>query len=374
MKIEPFQMERLQSNWENLVTYNLSESGVHHLSLQEILSSQEIQNLAPLALGYIQTNGDPKLREKISGLYPGANIDNILVTTGSAEANFLLIWSSIEPGDEVVFMLPNYMQMWGLLRAFGAKVKPFYLKEDLNWNPDLKELKKIVSKETKLIIITNPNNPTGGVLGQEARDTLINLAEWADAWILSDEVYRGAELNGSLTPSFWGSTKKVVATSGLSKAYGLSGLRTGWIVGPEDFIQKTWPYHDYTSISLSAVSNLLAQRALTPEKRKKILERTRKILNKNLSHLQAWLDKQDGLFHLVPPQAGAIAFARYNLDIDSVQLVTRIRKEKSVLLVPGKHFGMDNYLRFGYGIEEETLLKSLSLVSEILNSIKKDLS
>jgi len=153
MKIEPFQMERLQSNWENLVTYNLSESGVHHLSLQEILSSQEIQNLAPLALGYIQTNGDPKLREKISGLYPGANIDNILVTTGSAEANFLLIWSSIEPGDEVVFMLPNYlpnyMQMWGLLRAFGAKVKPFYLKEDLNWNPDLKELKKVVSKAKK---------------------------------------------------------------------------------------------------------------------------------------------------------------------------------------------------------------------------------
>jgi len=374
MKIEPFQMERWQSNWENLVTYNLTESGVHSISLQEILSSQEIQNLAPLALGYIQTNGDPKLREKISNLYPGANIDNILVTTGSAEANFLLIWSCIEPGDEVVFMLPNYMQMWGLLRAFGAKVKPFYLKEDLNWNPDLEELKKIVSKETKLIIITNPNNPTGGVLGQEARDTLINLAEWADAWILSDEVYRGAELNGSLTPSFWGSTKKVVATSGLSKAYGLSGLRTGWIVGPEDFIQKTWPYHDYTSISLSAVSNILAQIALTPENRKKILERTRKILNKNLSHLQAWLEKQDGLFHLVPPQAGAIAFARYNLNIDSVQLVTRIRKEKSVLLVPGKHFAMGNYLRFGYGIEEEPLLKSLSLVSEVFSNIKKDLS
>lgn len=374
MKIEPFQMERWQSTWENVVNYNLSESGVHPLLLQELLFSQDLQSLSPLALGYIQTNGDPKLREKISSLYPGSSIDNILVTTGSAEANFLLIWSCVDSGDEVVFMLPNYMQMWGLLRAFGAKVKPFYLREDLNWNPDPAELKKIITKDTKLIIITNPNNPTGSILSQEARDTLINLAEWADAWIFADEVYQGAELNGSLTPSFWGTTKKVVVTSGLSKAYGLPGLRTGWMAGPEDFIQKTWPYHDYTSISLSTVSNFLAQIALTPEIRRKILKRTRDILNTNLSHLQVWLDKHQGLFHLIPPQAGAIAFPRYNLNIDSVQLVTRILKEKSILLVPGKHFGMGNYLRFGYGLEEEILLKSLSLISEVINNIKKDLT
>ncbi len=374
MRIEPFQMERWQSTWENVVNYNLAESGVHPLSLQQLLSFSDIHSLGHLSLGYTQTNGDPKLREKIAKLYPGANIENILVTTGSAEANFLVIWSCVEPGDEAVFMLPNYMQMWSLLRAFGSKVKPFYLREDLNWSPDPAELKKTVSKNTKLIIITNPNNPTGSILNQEARETIVNLAEWAGAWIFADEVYRGAELNGQLTPSFWGTTKKVVATSGLSKAYGLPGLRTGWIVGPEDFIQKTWPYRDYTSISSSAVSHFLAQIALTPEIREKILKRTREILKTNLPHLQKWLAQQDGLFNLVPPQAGAIAFASCKLNIDSVQLATRVLEEKSVLIEPGEHFAMGNHLRFGYGMEEEAFLKSLALVSEVINNIKKELA
>lgn len=373
MKIEPFQMERWQSIWENEVKYNLSESGVYALYLRELITPQELQEIPEISLGYIQTNGSRELKEKICKLYSGASIENILVTTGSAEANFLLIWSSIEPGDEVVFMLPNYMQMWGLLRAFGAKVKPFYLKEDLNWNPDLDELKKIVTKKTKLIIVNNPNNPTGAVLNQEAREAIISLAEWADAWIFSDEVYQGAELSGSLTPSFWGTSKKVAVTSGLSKAYGLPGLRMGWMAGPEDLIQKIWPYHDYTTISLSTVSDRLAQIALMPENRKKILQRTRKILETNLALLKVWMKKQEGFFHLVSPQAGAIAFARYHLNINSVELAKKILQQKSVLLVPGKHFAMGNYLRFGYGSEKESLAKALVLTEEALKEVRKNI-
>lgn len=267
MKIEPFKMERWQSTWENVAQYNLSESGVHPFLLRELISSEELEEILETRLGYIQTNGPSELRKKICLLYPGTNVENILVTSGSAEANFLLIWSHIEPGDEVVFMLPNYMQMWGLLRGFGAHVKPFYLQEDFNWNPDLDKLKRIVSKKTKLIIVNNPNNPTGAVLNSKAREVIVDLAEWADAWILSDEVYQGAELSGSITASFWGSAKKVVVTNSLSKAYGLPGLRMGWMVGPQDFIQKTWVYHDYTTISLSAVSNRLAQIVLSPDRK-----------------------------------------------------------------------------------------------------------
>lgn len=373
MKLEPFKMERWQSTWEFVVKYNLSESGVHPISFRELATPEELDEILKINLGYIQTNGSPELREKICYLYPGTNIDNILVTTGSAEANFLLIWSNIEPGDEVVFMLPTYMQMWGLLRGFGANVKPFYLREELNWSPDLDELKRTVSKKTKLIIITNPNNPTGAVMSSEARDVIVSLAEWADAWIFSDEVYQGAELSGSITPSFWGMAKKVAVTNGLSKAYGLPGLRTGWIVGPEDLIQKTWPYHDYTTISLSAVSNRLAQIALAPENRKKILNRTRKILEINLALLESWMAKQEGFFHLVSPQAGAIAFPSYNLKINSTQLANKFLKEKSVLIVPGEHFEMENYLRFGYGIEKEHLLRALALIAELLEDIRKNI-
>ena len=131
MKIEVFKMERMQSLWENLVDYNLSESGVHPLTLKELLSAEEIQQLTEVELGYTQTNGTPPLRQQIARLYPGLNPESIMVTAGSSEANFLLMWSLIEPGDKVVFELPNYLQMWGLARAFGASVEPLWLKEEL---------------------------------------------------------------------------------------------------------------------------------------------------------------------------------------------------------------------------------------------------
>ncbi len=370
MKIEYFKMERMQSQYEFLVDYNLSESGVHPLSFKELLPQELWEDILQTPLGYLQTNGTKVLREGVCALYPGTNVENIMVTTGSAEANYLLSWSQIEPGDEVLFMIPNYMQLWGLMRAFGAQVKTFALKEELGWNPDLDELGNLVTPNTKIICVTNPNNPTGSRLSQEARDTIIELAEKADAWIFADEVYQGAELDRKITPSFWGATKKVVVSNGLSKAYGLPGLRVGWMVAPEDFIQMVWPYHDYTTISISAVSDRLARIALNPEKRNQILERTRTILNNNVGILMSWLEKQGGLFRCIPPQAGAIAFPHYDLDIGSKALVDRIRETKSVLIVPGDHFSMEGYLRIGYGEEREKLEKALALIEETIHEIK----
>jgi aspartate/methionine/tyrosine aminotransferase len=366
MKIDYFKMERMQSQWEFMVDYNLSESGVHPLSFKELLPHEQLEDILKTPLGYIQTNGTKELREKVCALYPGTNIENVLVTTGSVEANYLLAWSQIEPGDEALFMIPNYMQLWGLMRAFGANVKTFALKEDLNWNPDLDELKNMITPSTKIICVTNPNNPTGSRLSQESRDTILDLAEKNDAWIFADEVYQGAELDREITPSFWGTYNKVVVSNGLSKAYGLPGLRMGWIVGPEGFANKVWPYHDYTTISISAVSDRLARIALTPEKRNQILERTRTILNNNIGIMMGWLRKHEELFQCVPPEAGAIAFPRYNLDINSTELVDRIRETKSVLIVPGDHFGMDRYLRIGYGEEKEIFVKALDLIEEAI--------
>src|SRR5512137_1297667 len=204
MHVDIFKMERMQSTWENVVDYNLSESGVHPLNLKELLIPAEIESLTEVALGYTQTNGTIPLRERIAGLYPGIGLDQILTTAGSSEANFLLMWSLIEPGDEVLFELPNYMQMGGLLRAFGADVKTFRLHESLGWQPDLDEMRGLVTPKTKLIVLTNPNNPTGAVLAPEAMKGIVGLAADAGAWILADEVYQGAELSGVRTPSFWG--------------------------------------------------------------------------------------------------------------------------------------------------------------------------
>jgi len=371
MKIEPFKMERMQSTWENVVTYNLSESGVHPIPLKELISQEEEDELLSLELGYCQTNGTPELRKTISRLYPGSNPEQILVTNGSAEANFILVWSHIEPGDEVLFMLPNYMQMWGLLRGFGAAVKPYYLREELSWAPDLKELKQLVTKKTKMIVVTNPNNPTGSVLNEEATKTIIELAEAADAWILSDEVYQGAEFEGEPTPSFYGRYEKAIVVNGLSKAYGLPGLRIGWIAASEDFIKKIWSYHDYTTIAPSILSDRLAQIALTPKNREKIRHRTQSILKSNFPQLESWLKEKSGLFEFVPPRAGAITFVRYNLGINSTELVNKLIHEKSVLLVPGDHFEMDHYLRFGFGEKEKKLLEALELIGETLDEVKR---
>jgi len=370
VNIEIFKMERMQSTWENVVDYNLSESGVHPLNLKELLTPAELEDLTGIEIGYTQTNGTVGLREQIARLYPGVGLEQILATAGSSEANFLLMWSLIEPGDEVLFELPNYMQMWGLLRAFGARVKPFFLREGLGWQPDLDEMGRLVTERTKLIVLTNPNNPTGSVLSPESMKGIVDLAARHGAWILADEVYQGAELSGVRTPSFWGAYDKVLVVNGLSKAYGLPGLRLGWIIGPEEVIKKTWTYHDYTTISPSALSDRLASIALAPGNRDRILQRTQGILNANFPVLEDWLRRQENLFEFRPPAAGAICFARTKLDTGSTALVERLIREKSVLLVPGDHFEMDGYLRFGYGPEQAYLLKALDRVAEVLKKMR----
>ncbi|UCE06839.1 MAG: aminotransferase class I/II-fold pyridoxal phosphate-dependent enzyme [bacterium] len=371
MKIEPFAMERFQSIWENVVDYNLSESGIHPLQLYEILTKEDLKDLAFTSLGYNQTNGSAELRATIADLYRGASGENILVTTGSAEANFLSIWCLIEPGDALALMLPNYMQIWGLANAFGAKVKSFHLiPNDGRWQIDWDELEKSVTPSTKLIAICNPNNPTGAQLKLDEMNRICDMATKTNAWILSDEVYRGAERIGDITSTFWRQYDKVIAVGGLSKAYGLPGLRIGWVVAPPDLVEKLWSYHDYTTICPNPLSDRLAKIALSSPNREKILERTQKIVRTNFKILENWMNSHDGLFECIPPIAGAIALAKYNLNITSLELVTRLRKEKSVLVVPGEHFFMENYLRFGFGGPSDYLQKALNRISQLISEIQ----
>ena len=205
MKYHPFVMERWQSTYEHRVRFNLSESGVHPLSVTELLS---LANLHPdtldIRLGYGQSNGSDDLRNLIVDLYADATEASVLVTTGAAEANFTAFWELMEPGASVAVMLPNYMQVPGLLESFGAHIHPFHLVEENGWQPDLNELEKGLRDGARFILITNPNNPTGAVLDDTSMSGIVTLADRHGAWILADEVYRGAELSGPETPSFWG--------------------------------------------------------------------------------------------------------------------------------------------------------------------------
>jgi len=375
MKVEPFAMERLQSTWENRVAWNLSESGVHPLRLEELAETPEDRAaLFAQELGYTQTNGTPDLRAAIAALYPGATTDHIQVTNGGSEANFIALWHLIDRGDEVVMMAPNYMQAGGIARALGATVHTWGLAggdDGARWHADMASLEAMVTPKTRLILICNPNNPTGARFSAAELDGICRVAGRAGAWVLSDEIYRGAELDGVETPSVWGRYERALVTSGLSKAYGLPGLRIGWVVGPTPVVEKLWGMHDYTSIAPGALSDRLARVALAPARRARILERTRDIIRSNYPIVQRWVDAHAPLLTHVAPDAGAIVFVRYRHSINSTVLVDRLREEQSVLVVPGDHFDMDGYLRIGFGTEPAHLALSLERVGEVLDALKE---
>lgn len=368
MQIPPFEMERWQSVWENRVELNITESGVEPLSPRELVEDPAaLDALLESPLVYGQTNGSEALRENIARLYPGATQENVLVTTGCAEANFLVVWSLIEPGDEAVIMQPNYMQVVGLARGFGAQVKPLWLREELQWAPDLDELDRLVTPKTRLIAICNPNNPTGAVLSEGAMQRIGAAADRVGATILADEVYCGAELDGKLTASFWGRAERVLCTAGLSKAYGLPGLRIGWVVGSTEQTERLWGRHDYTTISLSVLSDRLATLALEPPQRARLLERTRAILKKNYRLVQEWVDRHPDLLTHLPPAAGAIAWVGLRGNHNTAELTEELRAQKGVLVVPGEQFEMPSYLRIGYGGNPEELRQALTRTDDILS-------
>jgi aspartate/methionine/tyrosine aminotransferase len=337
-----------------------------------VQEEQVLDELLSRRLGYPHTNGLPELRERIAALYPGASPENVLVTNGCAEANFNSVLTVLQPGDEILVMLPNYMQIWGVAQNFGFALKTFSLQESSGWGVDLDGLDRAVNAKTKLIAICNPNNPTGHILSQTELGSILEKAGEVGAWVLADEVYEGTErLQEEVTPSVWGQYEKVLATGSLSKAYALPGLRLGWVVAPRGMVQQIWARQDYTTISASLLSNVIATYALRHDVRNRLLDRARKYVREGYSLLEGWLEEHPQLFQLHPPQAAAIAFVRYDLEISSTALWERLIHEKSVLVVPGDHFGHDHHLRISFGLPREYLLEGLRRIMELFLELKR---
>jgi aspartate/methionine/tyrosine aminotransferase len=373
-EFQPFVMERMMSKFENVVDVNLSESGVHPMTLGELLEMGGLDHTAvtDVEINYPQANGTVELRETIAQMYPGATADNVLVTVGAAEANFLAMTTLLAPGDEAVIMLPNYMQVWGIAKNHGVRVRECHLSEERGWAPDLAELESVVTPATKLIAICNPNNPTGRIMTPQEMDAVVAVAERAGAWLLSDEVYRGAEREtDEEAPTFYGRYDKVLAQGSMSKAYGLPGLRVGWSVGPPETLDDMWARHEYTTIATTALSNHLTALALSGKVRPQILARTRKYIREGFPVLEEWMKGCGDMFDIVPPQAAAIAFARYRLPINSTELVNRLKDEKSVLIVPGDHFGLDGHLRISYGLHHDYLRDGLDRIRTMLVELEQ---
>lgn len=378
MKIDRFQMERTQCLFENEVKFNLSESGVSPLSLGDLVADKEQRRLFDtLPLGYPHSTGRESLRTNIARFYGSSDYRSALVVNGGSEANYMTLWGLVGASDRVAFMLPNYLQGWGIARAYGRKADGYKLimKRDASgnwkWQLDVASLRKAVTKKTKLIVVTNPNNPTGYVLTEEEMQIIVDEARRVGAWIVSDEIYRGAEIRGPLSPTFFGRYEKVIITGGLSKAFGLPGLRTGWIVAPPKTISHLCQYHDYLTLTPSYLSDYLANIVMQPKRRDEILQRTRTIIGDNLPVLEKWLAKHADILDYARPAAGAIATIKYRLPIASVTLFNRLRLEQSVLITPGAHFGIGGrYLRIGFGYDITHIKKGLRRIDSLLKELR----
>jgi aspartate/methionine/tyrosine aminotransferase len=367
----PFMLEREMGTWEHQVEYNLSESGVHPMSTAELFEHDQelIDEFLAVELNYPQTNGSIELRERIAATYAGASADDVIVTTGAAQANFTSILTILDPGDEIVVMLPNYMQIWGVAKNLGLEVNTFSLKEELNWGFDIEEFRTTVNNNTKLIAVCNPNNPTGHIMTKTERKTVIDSAAAVGAWILSDEVYAGAEHNtDEFTPSMWGQYDRVLAIGSMSKAYALPGLRLGWVVSNPEMAEAIWARQDYITICSTMLANKLATHALSSDVRAKIINRTREYVRRGFTHLQGWVYENSDILSVVPPEAAAIAFVHYNTKINSSRIVNRLIHEHQTYVVPGDHFGMDHFLRISYGLPDEYVNEGLSRIIKTLRS------
>lgn len=368
MAFTPFALEAWQSRFETNAAYNLADSGIDPVRLEELVDTPEKVNaLLATPLHYPAVGGEELLRELIAVQYPGAGLNNVLVTVGAAEANAVVVQALVESGDHAVVLEPGYRQVWGTVRNLGGDVDTFHLDAEAGWRPDIDELRRVLRPDTKLVYIVNPNNPVGTIITDGELEAIVAACAKVGAWLVVDEVYRGTErLADTETPTAWGRYDRLITIGSLSKAYGLPGLRLGWLVAPTEIVQAAWRRHEYLAISTGVLSMRLAQLALVEPTRSALLRRTRGLIRSGWARLNEWVEASGGLIRAHAPEATALAFVRYHLDLPSTQVADILRTDADVLVAAGADFGVEHYLRITHGLELSYLEKALERIESTL--------
>jgi aspartate/methionine/tyrosine aminotransferase len=371
MNIKTFYVERWMNTYELGAIYNLAETDVKPFTLDELLSlsgnkNELVEEFLQVKLSYNPTTGSQELKQIVSELYTDTYPENILITTGAIEAIFLVMNALVEAGDTVIVQFPAYQALYSTAEARGAQVKYWRMNIEKEYEPDLDELKSLIDKKTKLLVLNIPHNPTGAVISQQQLKTVISWAEEYGFWILCDEVYHDLALKPGIIPPYGRSlSKKAISVGSMSKAYGLPGLRLGWIAGPKDLTNKCWCLKDYTSISNSPINDFLAAFAL--KNVDKVMKRNLNIARENLEILLKWFEKHENKFDYVVPKAGVLTFPRLkNLPLTTEELCKKLYEEHRLLMVPGECFEIPGYLRIGFGNDTEMFKKGLEIFSQIL--------
>ncbi len=379
MKIEDFALERWLTRHELHVKYDIAESGILPLKLNDLLAFESpddrtaiLERLLNLPLGYNEAVGTRELRTMIASTYDGIDPDNILVTTGAIEANFLLFNVLLEAGDHVIAPYPAYQQLYSVPKAIGCDVSLWKITPENDFCYDLNVLKSLVTPKTRLIIVNTPHNPTGAMLSENELQQIYSLAESVGAMVLCDEAYRWLTIPGgqSFAPPMCTFGLHGISVGTISKSFGLPGLRSGWMVTSKEIIAKCWAMRDYVSLSSGKLNDAIA--ILAFKHRKKIIRRNNAIINENLESANRWIASHADILSWKPPRGGLIALLKYQLDITSLELADKLATEYSVMLAPGSSFGYDNYLRIGIGQNPSIFKLGLEAASKCFLNIKSD--
>lgn len=353
MKFNGFKLERFFAKYEFNVKYTLSSSDCETLKVAELLAlagDDMKEKWHDLSLGYTESKGYPLLLAEIAKLYDGIPSENILAVVPQ-EGGLIALSSILEKGDHVICMSPAYQSLSEVPRALGCEVSDFpVIKKEDRWELDLEMLKGLIKKETRLLILNIPHNPTGYLPSRETFDEIVAIARKNGIYIFSDEMYRLSELDeADRLPSMAAVYEKGVSLSGLSKSFGLPGLRTGWLVTQDDKLFRQFLVQkDYTTICGSAPGEVLAVMALRAKD--VIIKRNLAIIRENIGHAASFFSQHSGKLAWTKPKAGSVAFAQFLGGLDAEKISIDLINEKSLLILSGNFFDYDrSFFRLGLG-------------------------
>lgn len=339
MNIKPFAVEEWMNAYETGARYNIAETCVDSISLDELFElsgthkESFLNKLCARRLTYGYIEGSPDLKEGIAALYHTIRPDEIVPAHGASGANHHVFYSLINPGDKVISIMPSYQQLYSIPASLGAKVEILHLKKENSYLPDLEELEEMARGGVKMICLNNPNNPTGALMSPEILKKVVDIAKKSDAYLLVDEVYRHLTQDDEWQPSIVDMYEKGISTSSMSKVFSLAGVRLGWIATHDkDALKQFWSHRDYNLISCGMMDEAIAALALASKNQ--ILERNKKIIRENLDILDHWIQEEPRLSY-VKPKAGTTALVYYDFPIDSYTLCRRMYDSCGTFVTPG---------------------------------------
>ena len=373
MNIKPFAVEEWMNEYETGARYNIAETCVDSVSLDELFAltgeskGEFLFKFCATRLTYGDIWGSDALREGVCRLYRTVRPDEVVLTHGAAGANHHVFCSLISAGDRVVSIMPTYQQLYSIPEAIGADVAIMHLKQENHYLPDLDELKALVTPGTKMVCINNPNNPTGALMSRELLEQIIEIARGVDAYVLCDEVYRHLTQADGWCESVADLYEKGISVSSMSKVFSLAGIRMGWIATHDKAAVKAFLSHrDYNLISCGMFDDAVASLALRHSD--EMIRRNQAIVRENLAILDEWMQAHPH-FYYTKPQAGTTALVYYDYDIPSYEFCERLYHGTGSFVTPGDCFEQPHSMRIGYACDAQTLKDGLAALADLVETL-----